>query len=62
MEKVFYFECECGGRAIHRLLIDAIDGNNIFNVKNLEQTVFECEKCGKKYYCGDWEDFCTDEI
>ena len=60
MEKIFYFECECGGEAIHRVW-DCIDGENKFNVSSLGQSKFVCQECGKSYYCGDWEEFCWDE-
>ena len=60
MEKELYFECECGGKAIFRIY-DLVDEENKFDVSSLGQSVFECEKCGKRYYCGDWEDFCWNE-
>ncbi len=60
MGKELYFECECGGKATHRVL-DLVDKDNVFDVGTLGQAVFECEECGKKYYCGDWEEFCWSE-
>lgn len=60
MDKEFYFECDCGGKATHRVF-DLIDEENKFDVSSLEQAVFECEECGKRYYCGDWENFCWAE-
>ena len=60
MNKELYFECECGGKAVHRIY-DLIDDENSFNVSSLSQSVFECQECDKRYYCGDWEDFCYSE-
>lgn len=60
MGKELYFECECGGRATYRIF-DMVDGDNVFDASSLHQAVFECEECGKRYYCGDWYDFCISE-
>lgn len=60
MEKELFFDCECGGKAKF-WIIDCVDEENTFNVDSLTQSVFHCDKCGKKYYCGEWEDFCLSE-
>lgn len=60
MGKELYFECECGGRAVHRVF-DMVDGDNVFDVSSLGQSRFVCEECGKTYYCGDWDEFCWSE-
>lgn len=60
MGKELYFECECSGKAVHRVF-DLVDGDNVFDASSLHQAVFECEECGKRYYCGDWYDFCLSE-
>lgn len=60
MGKELYFECECGGRATYRIF-DMVDGDNVFDASSLHQAIFECQECGKRYYCGDWYDFCISE-
>ncbi|MBP3464101.1 MAG: hypothetical protein J6K45_06455 [Clostridia bacterium] len=57
----FYFECDCGGKAIHKVYLLTDDTEEGIDVSELSQSVFQCQKCGKKYYTGDWEDFCTAE-
>jgi hypothetical protein len=60
MKKELYFECECGGKA--KVIIgDLCDEENVFDIGTISQMTFECDECGKKYYCGDWEDFCICE-
>jgi len=60
MDIELYFECECGGKATRRVLDLTSDGHS-FNVSCLGQAIFECEECGKQYFCGDWEEFCISE-
>ena len=60
MNKELYFECECGGKAVYRIF-DMVDKDNTLDISILSQATFECEECGKTYYCGDWEDFCISE-
>lgn len=60
MEKTLYFVCECGGKAKMKVC-DLADEENVFDVEILGQTIFKCEDCGKKYYTGDWEEFCISE-
>lgn len=60
MDKEFYFECECGGKAVYTVY-DLVDKENVFDASILHQAVFECQECGKRYYCGDWYDFCLSE-
>lgn len=60
MIKEIYFECECGGNAVLKIQ-DLVDEENKFDLGVTTNSTFICEKCGKKYYSGDIEEFVVSE-